>query len=91
LYNVYVSLYSTLRKGTSYNNIGTPRSAGRIATAKTSSTAGRPEIARMKGTAEMPKTILTPTTHNFSQKFAKKSSERRKFGEKIKKTAPFFV
>jgi hypothetical protein len=62
------SLYSTVCKDTSYNNIGTPGSAKNLATAKTLSTAGMtastetPATAWMKTTVEKPTTPGKPTT-----------------------------
>jgi hypothetical protein len=59
-------LYSTVCKDTSYNNIGTPGSGGKLATPKTKAKAGTPApsetpaAAGMKVTAEMPTTPGTP-------------------------------
>ncbi len=79
---VYVSLYSTVHKNTSYNNIGTTGSA--ITQAKTATPRA----------AEMLETVLTPATHEFSQKLAKNSSERQNFVKKYKEkegNSPFSV
>jgi hypothetical protein len=59
--------HSTVRKDTSYNNIGTPGLAGKPATAKTPSTAGMtaraetPATAGIKATAEKMTTPGMPT------------------------------
>jgi hypothetical protein len=57
---------------------GTHLLAGAQATAMTQGTAGTPRAA------EMPETVLTLTTHEFLQKLAKNSSERRNFVKKYK-------
>ncbi len=53
-------MYSTVRKDTSFNNIGTQGSAGKLATAKTLLLAATPATAGMKATAETPTKPGTP-------------------------------
>jgi hypothetical protein len=57
-----VSLYSTVRKYTNYNNIGTPGSTEKLATAKTLWTAGTTATAETPATAGMKTKPGTPTT-----------------------------
>ncbi len=55
------SMYSTVCKDTSYNNIGTPGSAKNLATAKTLSTAGMTATTETPATAWMKTTVEKPT------------------------------
>jgi hypothetical protein len=72
-------------KDASCNNIGTTISTGKLAKAKTQATTATPRAA------EMPETVLMPTAHEFSQKFAKNSSERRNYVKKYKEKIALFV
>jgi hypothetical protein len=62
-----------------------------LATSGTHSLAGMQATAMMQATtttpraAEMPETLLTPTTSDFRRNSQKNSSERQKFHEKIRK------
>jgi hypothetical protein len=62
---------------------GTPAAAEMLTTSGTHSKAGT-EATTMQRVAEMPETVLMPTTREFSQKIAKKSSERQNFTKKYK-------
>jgi hypothetical protein len=75
---------------------GTPAAAEMLATSGTHSKAGTEATAMMQAStamqrvAEIPETVLMPTTLEFSQKITKKSSEWRNFTKKSE-NRPFFV
>jgi hypothetical protein len=100
-------LAKTVKPATAWREVNCSRDNRNI-TATTAE--GRPATARMPEmrltnnstsiSREANSTIWTPTTHEFSRKFAKKSSERRKIRKKgVKKSkkrcnsknSPFFV
>jgi hypothetical protein len=59
------SAHSTVRKDTSYNNIGTPGWEGKPATAKTPSTAGMTARSETPATVRTSGTKRTPATEEM--------------------------